>query len=418
MAMLRDSLISLTGHVPGSPLLATVSPETIRQVAVLGGWVLLAVILTALNWGVAGWVLNPDPWTVILGICSAFLFMRFFDSSMVYLADTVPDRLLWMQSMLVIRLGIALIVSSLSANALMPLSFILGPEIQDTRNILLDEATTARRAELEVKYRVADNRQAITDIDTKVGEVTGVTSSAESQALQSLSACWAQAQALTDPLEVRRYSRLCRNQSDSLNGMADRSQVGSQVGDLQERRKTLLTDQEQTEASIASEMAAGAERDRETLTAASSRVQDEMFKRHPALMWKWIPFKLAIMVLELMPMLIKLWVGKTPLGLAVAFNIARDRGSYQNSLLMESARLRVLEQAIRTVEFEPVSDACKKELEQIMMRLAPLQAVELAMKELVRHSEAVAQATRTAPDIAALLAKLQQEALAKAAASR
>ena len=53
-----------------------------------------------------------------------------------------------------------------------------------------------------------------------------------------------------------------------------------------------------------------------------------------------------------------------------------------------------------------------------MMRLAPLQAGELAMKELVRHSEAVAQATRTAPDIAALLAKLQQEALAKAAASR
>ena len=129
---IRDLFIRLGGHDPIT--MRNEGREATQPIAMAGSTVLMAAMVTSANWAIASHALADDDTSVgaliatVIGAALGFLLVATLDRAGIYQIDTHSGRGLPKAALLLVRLILVLLVSTVTTGAIAPV--LLKPELE------------------------------------------------------------------------------------------------------------------------------------------------------------------------------------------------------------------------------------------------------------------------------------------------
>lgn len=367
---MRSVLIWLTGHNPkvvGS--LASASEE--HDLAVMGVPVLFSAAVAGMCWAVAGYSLLPawsHPWScAVAGLMGVGLVIA-LDRVFLYAADTQEMHWQALAGFAILRVAVTLILSSLTAQAVMPI--LLNDELAQHRLRMIERDDQARHSELtkrlgveekELHRKVAADEFMRAQVAAKEPAPGGIrgklleSSQCQEELRRNITAALGD-DGTRDSREIPEGLRSLELRCQRLNADAQAALAAHRIA-----VKARLENAEQAlrQAQLS---ASGAQRQRDqrvqeafeaqsaATTETSATVLADLLRHDVGALVKWLVVTGLLLSLEVMPLLMKALRGRSAIGeRMVRARAARFAGeeAHHEQVLMHSETLKLLAEAAK-----------------------------------------------------------------------
>jgi len=365
MNMFSKVMVAMTGHYINSATRA----EDIGGLSKIGLSICFAAALAALQFGVAGWFLASgidadariavSMVTAIVGACIVLIIDRNF----IYAADTSAQSKGYFSHLyLAIRILLILAVSSLSSQFTLPLLLKSELEIhvQDLRDERYDIAKDRYNNKYELPEKVRSERDLTQQITKIKASLFNLPQELVHQKLAS-EQCMREYKKkvnasigpdIDDEEVANLYARdkmqceqleLAYKESYKLYVTPRQAELAVSEG----THKHLELDVGQAQSAFKSELLKADQNNSQYLNTSSADVLWSLIRHNPGARMKYLMITLVQLVLELMPLLLKSLLGRSPLGVGIAI---RTQDMYEK--LESSEHHRALAQTNRLSEHQ------------------------------------------------------------------
>ncbi len=439
MNIFKSCKIWLGGYVPTN--VAYEALEDLEPITKIGGLILFAATLAALNWGVAGWTfaigapVQARPAIALAAALMGACLVLVLDRSFVYFTDTADEQGFFKKAMYTtLRVVVIITVGSFTAQSVLPL--VLGNEMRAHALYMIEDAEKARARELVERYAIADKevhlKSAVEGVE-KFRQSAATLPSDIQLRLKQTQDCWAEHRRRKSALQRAGYSTAearaklsgkaaqCNRDSQSAN--AERTAYFNHARTQLDRAVTQLQAVEADLSKASDDIKARIEQARlvesANINELSSTVLWDLIKDDPGALMKWAAFNLLILICELMPLLQKFQSGQS--------NIGRQRATHRAIKRIDMAeRLEqrkhdfAISSAINVVSILAAEEAMSnpavhaefaKAFAAYIPAYAPFEAVRAAMRDIeIRHVD-LADFMHRHPQYSSLISKAWSEAI-------
>ncbi|HRW65326.1 MAG TPA: DUF4407 domain-containing protein [Candidatus Competibacter sp.] len=421
--------------------------QDVGRILRIGMGVFVAAVFAALNWAVAGWTfsggMDSSTRYVVIACCAimGIVLVCVFDSSFVYFLDTKKPGV-WGSikafGYAIIRVGLILMISSLTSQAIIPL--LLKNELAGHALRMREEHEKSRNVNLTTQYNVAEKHSAVTATSTEIGEWR--------QALQTLppniqshlanaEKCWQQYNAKRSVLirqglprkkvraQLQKEAQRCADLSKSARAERDDylKHAQGQLAMAIQRKEKAMAALDQTKGLIDKKIETASAIEEASYTPTSAVVLRDLLETELGAKYKWAMVTGVLMAIELLFLLLKLQAGQTNIGKQIAANrlkqewaieqgIAQSRHDHTVWAMLNAASLRAAEVGIASPD---VTQAFEQTLTQYLQTLAPLEACRATISTMGLNATEVERHQREYPQLAGLIGALWRSAIRKAA---
>ena len=332
MATVRQYLVFLTGH----RITARTSVEEIGSLSKIGAAIAFASFLAALQFGIAGWFLAMDLHIAMQTLMSLVFaaigagIVLVLDRNFIYLADTryeTDKKLTYVY--LGIRIFLITVIGSLSSQFTMPL--FLKSELAIHAQDMKDGRFTEAKERYQEKYELSDKSQTLTTLEGKSEklkkEIATLTPDLVG-ARNRVGQCFSEYHKKTkttfapdldeheiislyakDKRECERIQSLYREAYRSY--VTPRESELARMGDSITEAQSVISTARQN---INDDLAKATKINEAYINVASADVLSSLVRHNAGAFMKYALLTLLQLCLELMPILLKLQAGQSPLG--------------------------------------------------------------------------------------------------------
>lgn len=383
------------GYRPSS--LRSYTGEDRQPITLFGAAVMIAAVIAALSWATAGWMFatgsGPVTQTVVAAVAGSIglAVVVLLDRAYLYLSDTgEPNRSY--AGYMTGRLLVILLVHSMTAAAITPK--LLGGELQIHGQQMYEQRQESQSKQIRTQLGVEQLEQAAANNAQQLAQAQALIANPPADLLNQESAngkCWAAYnkeragllgrgftyQEMLDEMAVERGKcRVLQRSARAARAAFEETsvaQLSASSSSAQEAAEALKTTQTQiAQRREQMEGVAGA-----LLNPLNSTVLWDLLSESPAALIKYLGTLAFLMVLELLPLLIKLQAGRT---------IPGQQIGHERSARRLVARRMLLVRERDHAAFVAVSKASTQAIEEAMnapqTREAFTKAVALAIGEM------------------------------------
>ena len=336
MNLFSKLMVGVTGH----HLDQSTQTQDIGGLSKIGLAICFVSILAAIQFGIAGWYLaenaSADSRLVIacvfgfIGACVVLIIDRNF----IYAADTsIQARGYLTYAYLAIRVFLILVISSLSSQFTLPLLLKSELEIhvQDLRDSRYDTAKDRYNNKYDLPEKIRNERDLTRQIAQIKGSLTNLPQSLVHQRLAA-EQCFreykkkanaAMGPEVDDEEVANLYARekIQCEQMELAYKEAYKLYVMPRQAELvvkNDAYKQASLDASQAESAYKTDLERADKNNTQFLNVTSSDVLWSLIRNNPGARSKYLMLTLAQLVLELMPLLLKSLLGRSPLGVRIA----------------------------------------------------------------------------------------------------
>lgn len=434
----RNLLIRLAGYDPAT--LAGHSREDQAPIIHLGSAVGLGMTTAALNWAIGGYVFTGGAGSAaavgtaaLSGLIGGGL-IAIIDRGVIYQTDTHAGRAASLLPMVAFRVALTCAVSSITANAVMPI--LLKPELELKSLQLIEDSERTRGPELAARYDLPGLQSAaaaaVKTVQNAQQAVEVVPPDIRVR-LDAARACWSGyarrraalvRQGLQDA-DARRQlapaAAACARAQATAHGLlkeyGDRARAALGVAEDKYRESgRVLTD---TRKLVAAKAAYAAEIEQRAITTLSSTVLAKLLATDIGARFKYWTLVGLIMALELLPLVAKLVTPKTVPGMRIATDATIAKLAYRrrhNDAVDEES----MEQTLRAATTAAMTDALSgPEVHAFAVKifatkveaLMPIEAFKMLMREIEARELDVQSAIRRHPSYARILTEMWRKTI-------
>jgi Domain of unknown function (DUF4407) len=436
MKTIEAAVIWCAGYKPAN--VANEHPEDREQLGSIGGTVLFSALVAALNWGVAGWTfvnIGGDARWLAAFACAfvGIALVLVIDRSFIFTFDTSEIGRLNKFIFSALRLGVVLAVGSITAQAVMPI--LLKSELSVHALAMRERDAESRYAKLTLQHQTKEKEAALSTI---IGEINQL-EVALSTIPQSIKIDSANAKQCFNEYRVKKQALLrlgltvktANERLSTKRGICSVKQKSADTrlnaymtniqGQLdQERANKKQLDNALLEANqLVETKARNAQQIVDSgLNEASSDVLYDLLRSQPGALGKWFSISILIVFLELFPLLQKLFLGRSSIGMRY-LNDAALRKAKQVAKFSQEEHQHQLSTAIafssqKAVEAALASPEIRKQFSEkfslYLSALAPLEAARAMMETLSEYNDQ-AEFIRRYPQFAAIVSSAWSQAL-------
>lgn len=370
MSTVRQKLVFLTGHRIG----ANTSAEEIGSLSKIGAAIAFASFLAALQFGIAGWFLAVDL-SVALQALMALIFavigaaiVLVLDRNFIYLADTKYDtdkKLTYVY--LGIRIFLITVIGSLSSQFTMPL--FLKSELAIHSQDMKDGRFAEAKERYQEKYELANKTVGLTNLENKNAKLRKEISTLTPELVQQRSQikkCFADyhkkikttfAPDLDEAEIISLYAKEKREceRMDSAYRESYRNYVGPREAELAQMGAAITqaqTDIDTAKKEIAQDLDKATKINEAYINIASADVLSSLVRNNPGAFMKYALITLLQLCLELMPILLKLQAGQSPLGHRMALFAYENKTMTLGQVNLSNAKRLAAEAQLALVKHE------------------------------------------------------------------
>ena len=420
MTTARQYLVFLTGH----RISAQTSAEEVGSLSKIGAAIAFASFLAALQFGIAGWFLAMDL-HILLQIVMALIFaligaliVLVLDRNFIYLADTryeTDKKLTYVY--LGIRIFLITVIGSLSSQFTMPL--FLKSELAIHAQDMKDGRFTEAKERYQAKYELSDKTTGLTKLEDKTTKLRKEISTLTPELVRQRSLvgqCFADYNKKTkttfapdlDEHEIINLYAKDKRECERIDGIyhenyrnfvapkeAELVQMGAAITQAQ-------TDIDTAKKDIAQDLEKATVINEAYINVASADVLSSLVLHKPGAFMKYALLTLLQLCLELMPILLKLQAGQSPLGHRMAIFAYDNRTRSLDQVNQSNARRLSSEDQIALVRHEhSLADkeryAARQEYDSLVVKQKLTQDFEneklrQELEELKRQSSAYLRA--------------------------
>jgi len=329
-------MVGVTGH----HLDSDTQPQEIGGLSKIGLSICFASVLAAIQFGIAGWYLasNLDPDSrMIIALVFGFVgacVVLIIDRNFIYAADTsTQDKGYLTYSYLAIRVFLILVISSLSSQFTLPLLLKSELEIhvQDLRDERYDTAKDRYNNKYDLPEKIRNERELTKQITQIRSSLTNLPQSLVHQKLAAeqclreykKKANSAMGPEVDDEEVANLYARekIQCEQKEMAYKEAYKLYITPRQAELalkNDAYKHVSADANQAQSSFKIDLERAEQNNTQFLNASSSDVLWSLIRNNPGARTKYLMLTLAQLVLELMPLLLKSLLGRSPLGVRIA----------------------------------------------------------------------------------------------------
>jgi len=343
------AMVSVTGH----HLDESTHPEEIGGLSKIGLAICFASLLAAMQFGIAGWYLSEGLdseartlFSLVMGMIGCFIVL-IIDRNFIYAADTRADisgNLAYFY--LAIRVFLILAISSLSSQFILPLLLKseLAIHVQDLKDERYDQAKNRYTNKYEVKEKLETEQSLGAQVNKLKQEINTLP--------QPIARQRAQADQCMRDYKKKINSSLGPDldESDVLNLYAGeklecerleilfrenyRAYITPRQAALASKEEDYKGAQEivgQAQTALKGDLKKTDENNQLHLNIASADVLWSLIQANPGARAKYLMITIVQLVLELMPLLLKSLLGRSPLGIRVAMRYQNMHEQYQEA---------------------------------------------------------------------------------------
>lgn len=349
-------MVSIAGHHVDLHTRA----EDVGGLSKIGLSICFASLLAALQFGIAGWFLavSLDPFEhAVVSVTIAFigaLVVLLIDRSFIYASDTrVASASKLGYFYIALRIFLILAIGSLSSQFVLPLLLKseLAIHIHDLKDRRYDEASFRYREKYSVQEKITNEQDIRSSISKIRAELQNPPQSLVRQKLEAESCLSDYKRKLNsaigpdvDPNEVTNLFVTDKAACDRLNVVYKEAYQGY----VNPRKAALVQHQDAynqaheeantAQALMKSDLQHADENNRQFLNVSSADVLWDLIKTNPGARTKYLLVTIVQLVLELMPLLLKSLMGRSPLGIAIAMQMGEKEESFDEDLYQRQLR--------------------------------------------------------------------------------
>lgn len=370
MSTFRQYLVFLTGH----RISASTSTEEIGSLSKIGAAIAFASFLAALQFGIAGWFLAMDL-NVLLQIAMAVVFATIgagivlvLDRNFIYLADTryeADKKLTYVY--LGIRIFLITVIGSLSSQFTMPL--FLKSELAIHSQDMKDGRFAEARERYQEKYELADKTAGLSNLESKAVKLRKEISTLTPELVRQRSLvgqCFADynkkikttyAPDLDEHDIISLYAK-DKRECERIDGVyreSYRNFVGPREAELAQMGVAITQAQgdiDTAKKDIAQDLDKATKVNEAYINIASADVLSSLVRNNPGALMKYALITLLQLCLELMPILLKLQAGQSPLGHRMALFAYENKTRAVGQVNLSTARRLEAEAQITLAKHE------------------------------------------------------------------
>jgi hypothetical protein len=356
MTTVRQYLVFLTGHRISS----RTSPEEVGSLSKIGAAIAFASFLASLQFGIAGWFLAMDL-HILLQIVMALVFASIgaaivlvLDRNFIYLADTryeTDKKLTYVY--LGIRIFLITVIGSLSSQFTMPL--FLKSELAIHAQDMKDGRFTEAKERYQQKYELADKTTGLTNLEAKTSKLHKEISSLTPELVKQrglVGQCFTDYNKKTkttfapdlDEHEIISLYAKDKRECERIDGIYRenyRNYVGPKEVELAQMGVAITqaqSDIDTAKQDIAQDLDKASKVNEAYINIASADVLSSLVRNNPGAFVKYALITLLQLCLELMPILLKLQAGQSPLGHRMAIFAYENKTSARAQVNQSAAR--------------------------------------------------------------------------------
>ena len=390
MNFFTRAMVGITGH----HINGNTEPEDVGGLSKIGLSICFASLLAALQFGIAGWYLGEsfgEDTRVVFAATTAIIglfIVLIIDRNFIYAADTRADAggvLSYIY--LAIRVFLILAISSLSSQFTLPLLLKseLAIHVQDLKDERYDTAKNRYTNKYEVKEKIDSEQSINTQMAKLKAELANLPQPLVKQKLgaeQCMREYKKKMRASIGPdIDENEVADLYAGEKADCERQAVAYKVAYQ--DYLNPRKVQLAEAESTYAKahkdatqaqtlMKTDLSRTDQNNQQFLNIASADVLWSLIQTNPGARMKYVMITLVQLVLELMPLLLKTLMGRSPLGIRVAMRVSHMQESYNNA-----------EHGYELSAFERLDAATKAKNEQAKHDLADQIAIQEMKNQLM-----------------------------------
>ncbi len=436
LTSLEKWLTVLSGHSPAT--LAERSDEEKAAVQHTGWLVLLAILITATSWGIAGSFYSGNVWFGAATACIGAIIVLIVDRNLIYNMDTGTTNGIRAGFFLLFRVLLVLIVSSVTSTAVAP--YFLQTELATHLLNKRDAMATDKQKKYEEDGKLTEKQGVVTQHQIEIERLE-----AEKQQLPAAirelktqtTACWvsyhrqvnhwlhegksqsyAKKQAFAKGAECRGLERKVSTETNRYQAEKEEA-ITAQRSQKVQAEATVA----QTNANITVQMTQAKAIIDVGVTAQSQTELWAFLRENPSALLKWLMIATLWFVLELLPVLSKLLQGKSVAGKRVeTFNqleAIRIDNHYQQvryeTELANDFRTLTMQAAANWMNSAAGLATSTKVLTAYWQSMIPYEAVMMQMRQIAEFEEAQQQFRRRYPKHSELIAQAMSKAAQDAA---
>lgn len=414
-----------------------------EPIAKLGGAVLFACLIALANWAIAafafteGFDFRQRIVVAAIGGLFALAAVLTLDRSSLYFFDTAPHRRALVAVWIAVRCLIILAVSSVTAQAIMPM--LLKAELT-AHALRLREAADARRSvELNSRFDLASKQKLFVAAEELLAHTKKVASAIPEdlqRKLAQVKRCWSSyATRKTALLRAGATEQEARDHLKADAGRCLQQQESAQAehsaftSAAQTRLRAAQTAKDAAEQELRSAQTLIGERvehaaaiEQQAITARSADVLYDLLATHPGAKLKWAILTFVLICLELMPFLSKLLAGRSTIGLRIATDrsiesIAQDRrvGVYHHDAAVQDELGRAMRHAILAAcRDQGTQQYCTRLFSQKLAALVPFEIVSALLRDIEAKHVDIETAMRRYPKYAGAIAQAWSQSMREA----
>jgi hypothetical protein len=409
---------------------------------ILGAGVLFSTLVAIVNWGFAGYsnsLALPEQTRWIIAVTASLfgaLTIFIFDRGFIYISDIQSPEKNLIKTLVfsTIRLLIVIAISSVTANALIPL--LLKQELSVEALKMQELSEKQRVAGLSAVYQINDKEKSLASSASEVEQYQNGLLNLPADIvdkIQEYKTCWINYKHKKKALETAAFS--INEMRASLSAFAAKCHIRenlaknarndyltlvrlnlTQAQQKQQRTYSALLDAE----SAIKQKTAKAERiENSSLTANSVLVLESLLKTNEAARYKYYLLTLLLICFELLPILLKFMMGQSNTGYKVYADSRYQRMEIEAALEQKMADFEISQRvskmavnAINTAINSPEIQAIFiQEFSKIAGAAAPFEAVRTLLNELSSRQQDVDQFVQTYPRFATVVTTAFNNAL-------
>jgi len=439
MKLVENLLVRMAGYAPRT---VEVDPAEEWEPLMKLGWsVMLAMLVAAANWAIAGWVYSqgaPNLARIAISAGAATLggaIVVVFDRGFIYFADTsIAKGNGTVVAYAVSRICIILLVGSITAQAVIPI--VMAKELAAHALYMTEQSEADRMAKLNTQYDLGSKKSEVEATTTEVKQLEKAASTIPpdiQHMLATARSCWAdytnrrrvlvsggvsevqgREQLAWKASECDRESKIANTERDAYVKRT-RAQLNAAVA-LNEQASS---DFSAANATIKGKIERAREVEADAITPRSSTVLYSMLRSDSGALMKWAIISLTLLFLELFPLIQKFQAGQSSIGRRIATERAIRR-LQSDEHLAKAQHDAVVADAITGASMRAVADAIAnpevratfaKVFSANIAAYAPTEAVQSMMHEFSSRQYDVDQFMRRFPRYASVIAQAWSKAI-------
>ncbi len=416
-------------------------PDDREPITKIGAAVLLAAMVAAINWGLAGWAYAEGTESsirlIVAGITSAFgaAIVLVFDRGFVYLADTSGDTgriKLFVYG--AFRVIVIIAVGSITAQAVMPL--VLGSELKAHALHMVEDGENRRAVSLNTQFKVGAKESAVKAASDEVDRLQKAAANVPTDIQRRLNVaknCWSE---YANQKSSLIYSGLSNDEArnrlsgkasvcarDTKTATAERdaylARIRGQLARATDNKQAHEADLSEATSTVKIRIDRASNVEMESFTPRSSAVLWSLLESNPGARVKWFIVSFLLLVFELLPLIQKFQAGQSNVGRRISSN-RRLRTIEANERLNQREHDFTVSAAVNTASLKAVQEAMMnpqvraifaQAFAATIAAFAPTEAVRAMMRDLEARHVNVEEFMHRFPRYAAIISQAWSRAV-------